>query len=50
MVSGLVHPVLLMGARIGNGSIIASGSVVMKGDFPENVIIAGVPGKVIREL
>ena len=38
------------GANIGNGTIIASGSVVMKGEFPENVIIAGVPAKVIKKL
>ena len=37
------------GAVIGNGSIIASGSVVMKGSFPENVILGGIPAKVIRK-
>ena len=38
------------GATIGSGSIIASGSVVMKGDFPKNVILGGVPAKIIKKI
>jgi acetyltransferase-like isoleucine patch superfamily enzyme len=36
------------GVTIGDGAIIAAGSVVTK-DVPSNVIAAGVPAKVIRE-
>lgn len=38
---------LLGGVRIGNGAIIAAGSVVNK-DVPSYAIVAGVPAKVIR--
>lgn len=37
------------GVTIGNGSIVGSGSVVTK-DIPANVIAAGVPCRVIREI
>ncbi|MCR3761577.1 sugar O-acetyltransferase [Clostridium felsineum] len=37
------------GVCIGNGSIVAAGSVVTK-DVPENVIVAGVPAKVIKNI
>ena len=37
------------GVTIGDGSIIGSGSVVAK-DIPDNVIAAGVPAKVIKEI
>lgn len=40
---------ILDGSTIGNNSIIAAGSVV-KGEFPDNVLIAGVPAKVKRHL
>lgn len=40
---------ILAGVHIGNGSIIGAGSVVNK-DIPDNVIAAGVPCKVIREI
>ena len=40
---------ILAGVHIGNGSIIGAGSVVSK-DIPDNVIAAGVPCKVIREI
>ena len=38
------------GAVIGKGSIISSGSVVIKGRYPENVILGGVPAKIIKDL
>jgi acetyltransferase-like isoleucine patch superfamily enzyme len=38
---------ILDGVIIGNGCIIAAGSVVTK-SFPENTIIGGVPAKVIK--
>ena len=40
---------ILAGVHIGDGSIIGAGSVVNK-DIPENVIAAGVPCKVIRNI
>lgn len=38
---------ILDGTKIGNGCIVAAGAVV-KGDFPDNVIIGGVPAKIIK--
>jgi acetyltransferase-like isoleucine patch superfamily enzyme len=40
---------ILPGVTIGAGSVVAAGSLVTK-DMPANVLIAGVPAKVIREL
>ena len=40
--------IILKGVTIGNGSIIAAGSVVTK-DIPKNVIAAGVPATIIKE-
>lgn len=39
---------ILDGTVIGNGCIVAAGAVV-KGQFPDNVIIGGVPAKIIKE-
>jgi carbonic anhydrase/acetyltransferase-like protein (isoleucine patch superfamily) len=42
--------ILLNGARIGSGSVIAAGAVVTPGtEVPENSLVAGLPAKVIRE-
>lgn len=40
---------LLPGVVIGQGSIVAAGAVVTK-DVSANVVVAGVPAKVVREL
>lgn len=40
---------VLAGVTIGRNSIVAAGAVVTK-DVPENVIVGGVPAKIIREL
>lgn len=40
---------ILCGITIGENSIIGAGSVVTK-DIPPNVIVAGVPAKIIRRL
>lgn len=43
--------VVLNGARIGRGSLVAAGAVVAQGVvIPERSLVAGVPGKVRREL
>ncbi|MEI6285442.1 MAG: DapH/DapD/GlmU-related protein [Bacillota bacterium] len=39
--------IILKGVEIGNNSIVAAGSVVT-GKFPDNVIIAGNPAKVVK--
>ena len=43
--------ILLNGARVGRHSIIAAGAVLAEGQqVPEGVLVAGVPGKVRRDL
>ena len=37
------------GVSIGNGAVIAAGSVVTK-SVPENVVVGGNPAKVIKEI
>lgn len=44
-----MNSIILMGSKIGNNTIIGAGSVV-SGKFPDNVVIAGNPAKVIRSL
>ena len=44
-----MNSIILMGSKIGNNTIIGAGSVV-SGKFPDNVVIAGNPAKVIRTL
>ncbi|MEN9826764.1 MAG: hypothetical protein RI953_2509 [Pseudomonadota bacterium] len=41
---------ILKGARVGDGCIVASGSVVTGGEYPPRSIIAGNPARVIRRL
>ncbi len=41
-----MNSILLMGAKIGNNCIVGAGSVV-KGEFPDNSVIAGNPAKII---
>lgn len=41
---------ILDGARIGENSIVAAGSVVLSGEYPDNVLIAGNPAKVKKNL
>ncbi|WP_426451460.1 acyltransferase [Paenibacillus sp. S-38] len=40
---------ILPGVRIGRNSVVAAGSTVTR-DVPENVVVAGSPAKVLREL
>lgn len=39
---------ILDGAKVGNGCVIAAGAVV-RGEFPDNVVIGGVPAKIIKQ-
>ncbi|MEY2397122.1 MAG: hypothetical protein QOJ00_296 [Actinomycetota bacterium] len=40
--------VILPGAHLGRNVVVAAGSVVTAGDYPDTSVIAGVPGKVVR--
>lgn len=40
---------VLAGVTIGENAIVAAGSVVTK-DVPDNMVVAGTPAKVIREI
>lgn len=42
------NAVILPGARLGRNVVVAGGSVVLPGDYPDHAVIAGVPGKVVR--
>lgn len=42
-----IKTIILPGTKIGNRCIIGAGSVV-KGEYPDNSVIAGVPAKVIK--
>lgn len=44
-----MNTIILKGSTVGSGSTIGAGSVVA-GNFPERVIIAGNPAKVIRRI
>ena len=39
---------ILKGANVGNNSIVATGAIVTKNEYPSNVIIGGV-GKILKE-
>jgi acetyltransferase-like isoleucine patch superfamily enzyme len=41
--------IILNGTHIGSGSVVAAGAVV-RGIFPNNVLLGGVPAKIIRIL
>lgn len=41
---------LLGGTRVGSGSVIAAGALVIAGEYPDNVLLAGVPAKVVYRL
>ena len=42
------NAIILKGVRIGNGAIVAAGSVVIK-DVPPKALVAGNPAKVVKE-
>ncbi|AOY76299.1 2,3,4,5-tetrahydropyridine-2,6-dicarboxylate N-acetyltransferase [Clostridium formicaceticum] len=43
------NAVILEGVKIGKGSVVAAGAVVTA-DVPENVVVAGTPAKIIKEI
>ena len=43
------HATILAGVTIGDNSVVAAGAVVNK-DVPANVVVAGVPAKVIKNI
>jgi carbonic anhydrase/acetyltransferase-like protein (isoleucine patch superfamily) len=46
-----IGAIVLGRARVGAGSLVAAGSVVRPGQaIPAGVLVAGVPGRVVREL
>ena len=42
--------IILKGTEIGDNSVIGAGSVVTGGKFPSNVVIAGNPARILKEL
>lgn len=42
------NAVVLEGVRVGKGSVVAAGAVVVQ-DVPEGVVVAGTPARVIKE-
>lgn len=46
-----IGAIVLNGARIGAGTLVAAGAVVGPGkQIPSGVLVAGVPGRVVRDL
>ena len=43
------NAVVIEGVQIGSGSVVAAGAIVTQ-DVPENVVVAGVPARVIKEI
>ena len=43
------NAVVIEGVQIGSGSVVAAGAVVTQ-DVPENVVVAGVPARVIKTI
>ena len=43
------NAVILEGVKIGNNSVVAAGAVVVN-DVPENVVVAGTPAKIIKNV
>lgn len=42
------NAVVIEGVRVGKGAIVAAGSVVIK-DVPPNMVVAGVPARIVKE-
>jgi len=44
-----INSIIMPGVKIGNNVVIGAGSIVNK-DIPDNVVVAGIPAKVIKSL
>ena len=45
-----IHATVLNGAKIGRGSIIGANALVTQGmEIPENSLVLGIPGKIIKQ-
>jgi carbonic anhydrase/acetyltransferase-like protein (isoleucine patch superfamily) len=46
-----IGAIVMNGARIGAGTLVAAGALVPPGKkIPSGVLVAGMPGKIVREL
>src|SRR5690606_31561318 len=46
-----IGAIVLGGARVGAGTLVAAGALIGPGKkIPAGVLVAGVPGKIVREL
>ena len=43
------NAVVIEGVQVGNGSVVAAGAIVTQ-DVPDNVVVAGVPARIIKEI
>lgn len=43
------NAVIIEGVQIGDGSVVAAGAIVTQ-NVPENVVVAGVPARIIKEI
>lgn len=43
------NAVVIEGVQVGNGSVVAAGAIVTQ-DVPENVVVAGVPARIIKAI
>ena len=43
------NAVVIEGVQVGNGSVVAAGAIVTQ-DVPENVVVAGIPARVIKTI
>lgn len=43
------NAVIIEGVQVGSGSVVAAGAIVTQ-DVPDNVVVAGVPARVIKEI
>jgi acetyltransferase-like isoleucine patch superfamily enzyme len=44
-----VGSIILKGVNIGKNTIVSSNSTVLQGSYPESILIAGNPGRIIKE-
>ena len=47
--AGRIVPIICPGVTIGKNAVVAAGAVVTK-DVPDNVVVGGVPAKVIKKI